>query len=145
MDVEIKLYDQLTRRQLAKIEKKQGDWSQELKDIGIAALRSIDKNYRDQGRPQKWEQSKAAQARQGMTLVDTGRLRRSTQITGTGGKPNNPDRGSDVIYDLTKTRLTIGTAVPYYKYLKEKWPAIVLQDEDLETFNHIILRSIDNL
>lgn len=142
MDFEINLTSKLGIQQLQNIAKKFGDWTQELIDSGIVLLRSIDKNYMAGGRPKWPKKSLAAQLRNGMTLIDTGRLRRSTQISISGTKPDMADEEGDTIYQLGKTQLKVGTAVPYYKYLHETWPAILVQDEDVQTIEKIFLRSV---
>ncbi len=112
MDIRIDIQSKLTTDLIAKLATKQDNWKQELHDIGILLLRSIDKNFTYQGRPVRWKQSQSAINRHGMTLVDTGRLRRSVTVVG----------GSDNVFDLNPTILKMSTQVPYAKYLQEPWP-----------------------
>lgn len=133
IDVDINLGN--TQELLRKLALKQNDWKQELHDIGILMLRSIDKNFTEQGRPIRWVPSLAAQQRNGMTLVDTGRLRRSVSILG----------DTDNIFDLENTRLRMSTDVEYAKYLHNDRPFLVVQDEDIRNMQDIITRSLDRL
>ena len=112
---------------LKKLAKKGDDWTNELFDIGIIFLRSQDLNFADEGRPPWDHKSQAAIDRQGMTLQDTGRLRRSIMVT-----------------ESTKNSLTIGTEVEYGKYLQEEWPFLMIQPEDVEMALDIIKRSIED-
>lgn len=146
--IEVNVSDSLTREQIRKLSKFMGDFTAPLKDMGIYALRSIDLNYQQQGRPNHWQQSNAAKKRNGMTLVETGRLRRSTQVSADGNI-----QSADKSYNLTKTQIKIGTEVPYYynvyknkeNSLHARYPAIILQEEDIPIFQNIMIRHIDNL
>jgi phage gpG-like protein len=135
MDIEININSFDTQELLRKLQLKQNDWTQELYDIGVLMLRSIDLNFDRQGRPTAWTPSQAAQKRNGMTLVDTGRLRRSVSILG------DPDN----LFDLKKTSLKMSTDVDYAKYLHEERPFLVVQDEDLRNMEQIVIRGLDNL
>jgi phage gpG-like protein len=116
------------------------------KDVSIIVLRSLDQNFRDQGRPQKWEPSKRAKAQNGMTLVDTGRLRRSLSVK---GDPNQ-------FYKVGKYELSVGSKLPYakthdqgltvklwgkYPYKFPERPFIMLQEKDRENITTLINRS----
>lgn len=120
---------------LINLRNKLNDPSQTLHDVGIFALRCIDKNFDEQGRPIKWERSKAAEKRQGMTLVDTGRLRRSVTVYG----------DSENIFKQSKNTITISTKVEYARYLHKKRPFLVLTDEDMKTVDLIVKRGFQNL
>jgi phage gpG-like protein len=135
MQVSLNLRDQLTRDQIQKLQQKQGDWSRELTDIGLLLLRSVDKNFQQQGRPTRWQQSQAARNRNGMTLIDTGRLRRSTTIS---GDPNN-------IFRVSNNELNISSQVPYAKYLQKDRPFLMIQDEDIRNIERYLLNVINNL
>lgn len=135
MQVSLNLRDQLTRDQIQKLQAKQGDWSRELTDIGLLLLRSVDKNFQQQGRPTRWQQSQAARNRNGMTLIDTGRLRRSTTIS---GDPNN-------IFRVSNNELNISSQVPYAKYLQKDRPFLMIQDEDIRNIERYLLNVINNL
>lgn len=92
-----------------------GDFSKPLNQCGIMMMRSIDKNFRDQGRPIKWKplspltielRRKGRRKRfagQLMILVDTGRLRNSLIRKGSPGN----------IYKLHANSLQLGTNVEY--------------------------------
>ena len=135
MIVNIDLDSALVNEKLEKIAQKQGDWTQELYDSGIYMLRSMDLNFAMQGRPNRWTQSLAAQKRQGMTLVDTGRLRRSvTSIV-----------SSDTRWRLKKDSLSISTNVPYAKYLQEERPFLMIQEEDIQNIINIFRNTIESL
>lgn len=134
IDVEVSGLDAL-RAKFQNLELKNRDWSQELFDIGILLLRSVDLNFRDQGRPTRWKQSKSAQERNGMTLVDTGRLRRSVSVF---GDPDNK-------FKVTPVRLQISTDVEYAKYLQEDRPFLMVQDEDLVNMEKVINRTIERI
>lgn len=115
-------------------------------DISLIVLRSLDMNFRDQGRPVKWQPSKRAIAQNGMTLVNTGRLRRSLTIK---GDPNQ-------FYKVSKYQLSVGSKLPYakthdqgltvklwgkYPYKFPQRQFILLQDKDREQITDIINRS----
>lgn len=135
MQVSLNLRNQLTREQIQKLQAKQGDWSRELTDIGLLLLRSVDKNFQQQGRPTRWRQSQAARNRNGMTLIDTGRLRRSTTIS---ADPNN-------IFRVSNNELNISSQVPYAKYLQKDRPFLMIQDEDIRNIERYLLNVINNL
>ena len=126
--------DVLTRK-IQAFENKSSNWSQELFDIGIYLLRSQDLNFRDQGRPVHWRLTAAAAARNGMTLVDTGRLRRSVSIFG------NPDQK----FEVKPMSLKIETDVPYAKYLQEEFKFIAIQDQDIPIIGRIMHDSIERI
>jgi phage gpG-like protein len=77
-----------------------------LKLIGERVIRSVNKNFREGGRPDKWKQSKRAQLkhrskkdkklREGKTLIDTGMLMRSIhyEVIGT----NEVEVGTNIDY-----------------------------------------------
>ena len=135
MIVNIDLDSALVNEKLEKIAQKQGNWTQELYDSGLYMLRSMDLNFAMQGRPTRWNQSLAAQNRQGMTLVDTGRLRRSvTSIV-----------SSDTRWNLKKDSLSISTNVPYAKYLQEERPFLMIQEQDIQNIINIFRNSIESL
>jgi phage gpG-like protein len=115
-------------------------------DVSIIVLRSLDLNFRDQGRPTRWIPSKAAKARNGMTLVDTGRLRRSLSVK---GDPNQ-------FYKVGKYELSVGSKLPYARthdqgltvrlwgktpYKFPERPFIMLQEKDRQNINDLIQRS----
>lgn len=136
MQVSINLRDQLTREQLEKARAKMGDWSNELKDIGLILLRSIDKNFLQEGRPTRWKKSQRAIRENGKTLQDTGRLRRSTTIQG------NPDN----IFNIKNNSiLEISTEVSYSKYHQKDRPFLVIQEEDIRNIERYLLNVIANL
>lgn len=126
---------QALRAKFQNFEAKNRDWSQELFDIGILLLRSVDLNFRDQGRPTRWKESKAAQQRNGMTLVDTGRLRRSVSVFG----------NEDNIFKLTPSHLQLSTDVEYAKYLQEDRPFLMIQEEDIRNMEKVINRTIERI
>lgn len=135
MIVNIDLDSALVNEKLEKIAQKQGNWTQELYDSGVYMLRSMDLNFAMQGRPTRWNPSLAAQKRQGMTLVDTGRLRRSLTSIVTG----------DTRWDLKKDSLSISTNVPYAKYLQEERPFLMIQEQDIQNIINIFRNSIESL
>jgi phage gpG-like protein len=109
------------REALSAMQSRMSDFTPLLYDIGVYMLRSIDLNFLEQGRPDPWKQSKAAIDRQGMTLMDTGRLRASVSIM---GDPNN-------IFETSPNALRMSTDIPYAKYLHEERPFFVVQEEDV--------------
>jgi len=134
MEISIQIDSILVQQKLDKILAKQGDWSQELFDSGILLLRSMDLNFAMQGRPTRWTPSQAAINRSGMTLQDTGRLRRSVSAF-----------TSDTKFDLKNSSLSISSNVPYGKYLQEKWPFLMIQQEDVNNIINIFRNSIEAL
>lgn len=80
--------------------------------LGIYMMRSIDKNFRAEGRPREWERLSEATlkrrrkgGRGARILQDTGRLRLSVV---------RADKGADgAVWDLTKTSLTMGSNLEY--------------------------------
>lgn len=135
MNIDIDINLGSTQELLRKLALKQGNWKQELYDIGVYMLRSIDLNFAQQGRPIQWVPSFAAQQRNGMTLVDTGRLRRSVSILG----------DSDNVFDLENTRLRMSTDVEYAKYLQDDRPFLMVQDQDITVMQNIVSRGLDRL
>jgi phage gpG-like protein len=127
------------------------DFKPELEgDISIIMMRSFDKNFTNGGRPNKWPESKAAIARSGQTLIDSGRLRRSLSTRG------NPDQ----FYEVGKLNLKIGTTVPYaithnngltvkifgrtnYKFPER--PFVLIQPEDEVAINQVIIKGIEDV
>lgn len=115
-------------------------------DVSIIVLRSLDLNFKMQGRPTKWIPSKAAKARNGMTLVDTGRLRRSLSVKG----------DTNQFYKVGRYTLSVGSKLPYakthdqgltvrlwgkYPYKFPERPFIMLQEKDRQNINDLIQRS----
>lgn len=134
MEISIQIDSILVQRKLDKVLEKNNDWSQELFDSGILLMRSFDLNFAMQGRPKRWTRSQAAINRNGMTLENTGRLRRSfTAFT------------SDNNFDLKNSSLSISSNVPYGKYLQEKWPFLMIQQEDVNNIINIFRNSIEAL
>ncbi len=127
MNVDISINTRGVRETLAGIQNRMRDYTPLLYDIGVYMLRSIDKNFLEQGRPDPWEPSRAAINRQGMTLMDTGRLRASSTII---GDPSN-------IFETSPTSLRMSTDIPYAKYLQEKWPFFIVQDEDISVMEQM--------
>jgi phage gpG-like protein len=122
-----------TPEQLERIRQKE-DWRQEFHDIGLILIRSLDKNFMSGGRPRRWTPSRRAIAENGMTLVDTGRLRRSTNIG-----------ANDNIFINTPKNMFFSTDVPYYKYLAERYPLFIVQEEDIRTIKGYIQERLMNL
>lgn len=136
-ELEVK-YDSAEYRKLQnvliKLSEKKDNWNQELIDIGIVLLRSLDLNFAEQGRPPWDHQSQAAINRSGMTLLNTHRLGRSLSVLG----------DSDNIFLSDGKSLIIGTDVEYGKYLNDEWPFMMIQDEDIPVIEDIIRRSIED-
>lgn len=63
-----------------------------LRRIGTIGHASIQRNFRDEGRPEKWEPIE----REGKILSDTGRLRQSLNIRTI--PPDNVEIGTDLFY-----------------------------------------------
>lgn len=118
-----------------KLERKMGNWHQELYDIGVIMLRSEDQTFQEQGRPIPWTPSQAALNRNGQTLMETGRLRRSITVLG------NPDN----IFFVGSHNLQVGSDVYYGKFLQERWAWLLIQDEDILLIEDVIIRSLQNL
>lgn len=59
------------------LEKRLAKPEQALKECGLVLLRSIAKNFKKGGRPERWEPSKRVQKSGGQTLVKTARLKNS--------------------------------------------------------------------
>lgn len=139
-----------TQEKLNKLNAKLQDFKPELEgDISIIMMRSFDKNFTEGGRPTKWPESKAAIARSGQTLIDSGRLRRSLSTKG------NPDQ----FYEVGKLNLKIGSTVPYARthndgltikifgrtnYKFPERPFVIIQPEDEVSINQVLVRSIQN-
>ena len=66
-----------------------------LKECGLVLLRSISKNFKQGGRPDKWQKSARAKKEGGKTLVDTARLKNSITMK---VEPKKLTVGSNVIY-----------------------------------------------
>lgn len=138
MEVVIDIQSRLTQEMLIALANKK-TFRKELTDSAIVVLRSIDKNFLEGGRPDEWEESFAAKKRRdtfgnSMTLVDTGRLRRSSTII---GDPENIHK----IYNQD-TILTLSTRVPYAVYLHDERPWMMIQDEDIDPILDIFQRGI---
>lgn len=111
------------------------DLTQVFYDIGIVLMRSVDKNFIEQGRPEKWKQSISAMNRNGQTLMDTGRLRSSLIIEGS----------PESIFIYGKDQLTYGTEVPYAVDLVPTWEFLLVQKEDEEMISDIFIRQIEKV
>jgi phage gpG-like protein len=112
------------------------DWTEELTDIGILLLRSIDLNFAEQGRPTRWTPSQSALNRSGMTLVDTGRLRRSVTVMA--------DESN--VFDIrNKNDLILGTDIEYGQWHQPKRPFLMVQKEDVDNMQNIITRSLERV
>lgn len=90
------------------------DFTAPLKTAGVWMIKSVDKNFKEGGRPSSWVRSGASDMRsgwvkrkggqefvRGQTLMKTGALRNSI-VGGPGG-----------IYQLSENRLVIGTNIKY--------------------------------
>lgn len=62
---------------IARLQKRLGDMTSAMDEIGGAVKLSVKRNFEEQGRPQRWKSSRRAQRSGGVTLSDTGRLRSS--------------------------------------------------------------------
>jgi len=65
------------KTELKGLEKRLSRPEQALKECGLVLLRSISKNFKAGGRPDRWESSKRVQKSGGQTLVKTARLKNS--------------------------------------------------------------------
>lgn len=102
-----------------------------LKQFQVLMIRSLDLNFRYEGRPRKWAPlQKATMKRKRSTgiLKDTGRLRLSVSMETARGN----------ITRFTSDSLKMGTSIPYAKFLQEGTkhmparPFVIIQNEDAE-------------
>jgi phage gpG-like protein len=122
-----------TPEQLERLRRKE-EWHQEFNDVGLILVRSLDKNFVAGGRPRRWPASRRAILQNGMTLVDTGRLRRSTNLG-----------ANDNIFLNSPKQMFFSTDVPYYKYLADRYPLFIVQEEDIRTITGYFQERIMNL
>lgn len=73
------------------------DLSPVMRNIGEIVKRSIEQNFaaKPPGRPEAWKESKRVKEKDGQTLSDTGRLRRSFTVK---GYPDRVEVGTNVKY-----------------------------------------------
>jgi len=65
-------------RSLDDLRRRMADPRPVLEEMGLVLLRSVARNFKEGGRPERWKPSKRALAEpRGKTLIDTGRLRNS--------------------------------------------------------------------
>lgn len=122
----------------------EGAVGQALKACGVVALRSIEKNFREGGRPQKWAELKPTTVKRKKktghtkTLIDSGTLKNS------------------ITAEVSGNVLTVGTVVPHARIHQlggdiqrakkigmsiiriPARPYLVVQDEDKEIFKKIL-------
>jgi phage gpG-like protein len=139
MKINISIDSVLAEESLQRLNKKMDDWTEELKASASLISQSIDLNFMMQGRPSWKTQSKRAIEENGQTLQDTGRLRASFMVE------VSSSRNSDSLYILKKDELIMGTEVPYYKYLHERWPVLMVQDDDIKNIEKIFRSSIEEV
>lgn len=136
---------------LAKYINRTEDLRPALKLAGLYMMKSIDENFRAEGRPAKWKKlarSTIEARREGpgrgrpMVLQDTGVLRAS--VTAPGGKGKGAGLG---IWKLSKAQLIIGTRVEYAaKHQEGKGvdarPFLLFQREDTKAIQAIFLNYV---
>lgn len=135
----ISVNDQRVKLQIDGLSEALTDWQPLLTDIGVLMLRSVDLNYKEQGRPDTWEPTWRSILENGRILEDTGALRASTQITGNEVKATS----EGAIYERLPFSITVGTDIDYYQYLHETWTAIMFQEEDHDNINTLIKMHIE--
>ena len=102
-------------------------------EIGEAVVASVHTNFDVGGRPVKWKPSRRALRTNGMTLVDTRRLRNSFG------------------YQATPTDVTIGTNVEYapkHHFGLDGMPArpfLMFQNDDREEIRDIVSRHLEHI
>lgn len=83
-------------RQLRRVSEHMADSHPALEEFGPVLLRSIARNFKEGGRPEKWRPSRRAKGiERGKTLIDTGRLRNSMTCEVNG---NVLTAGTNVVY-----------------------------------------------
>lgn len=134
---------------LGLIERRVTDLRPALKLSGLYMMRSINKNFEEEGRPVKWKRlspATIAARRKGpgpgmpRILQDTGTLRAS--VTAVRGKGKGAGKG---IWKLSKAQLIIGTRVEYAAKHQlgkgvPKRPFLLFQREDVKKIGIIFLR-----
>jgi len=80
---------------IERLQRKLGDMTPAMDEIGAAIKLSVKRNFEEQGRPSRWQPSRRAQREGGQTLSDTGRLRNSFTHR---AEPHQVTVGTNVIY-----------------------------------------------
>ena len=80
MKLSITTDDRELKQTLSQLKKRAGDLTPVMRDIGEIVHRSVRKNFKEGGRPDKWAESKRAEAEGGQTLIDKGRLKNSITV-----------------------------------------------------------------
>jgi len=106
VDLQVTIKDEELKRTIARAERTLSDLTPMLKRSGVHMISSFDKNFKAQGRPQKWKPlapNTVINRRKGSSVVlqDTGRLRMSVLSRVAPGN----------IYKLTKNSLRMGSAL----------------------------------
>jgi len=106
VDIQVTIKDEELKDLIKKAERTVSNLTPMLKRSGVHMISSMDKNFKAQGRPQKWKPlspNTVINRRKGSAIVlqDTGRLRMSVLSRAAPGN----------IYKLTKNSLTMGSAL----------------------------------
>ena len=113
IDIRLEIHDEELQKTLRDLSKKAADIRTPLKRSGVHMMSSFDKNFKQEGRPQKWKplqpNTVAARRKQSSKILqDKGLLRMS--VLSKSGKGN--------IYRLTKDSLAMGSSLkiaPYHQ------------------------------
>jgi len=111
VDIRLEIRDEKLRKMLRDLSKSAADIRTPLKRSGVHMMSSFDKNFKQEGRPQKWQPLKpntvAARRKQSSkVLQDTGMLRMSVLAKSAKGN----------IYRLTKDSLAMGSNLKIAAY-----------------------------
>lgn len=95
MQINVNVDDREVKGLFNNLQKKMGDLTSVMQDIGEIVRRSIIKNFDAGGRPKPWAKSKRAGSSGGTTLTDTARLKKSFTVN---AKKNRVAVGTNVKY-----------------------------------------------
>lgn len=82
MEIQITIEDGQVRAELGRLAGRLRNLTPAMRGIGEIVRTSVERNFAEVGRPNKWEKSKRVKEKGGQTLSDTGRLRRSFTVRG---------------------------------------------------------------
>lgn len=95
MIIKVKIDDSPVKELFARLSARVQDMTPAMRNIGEIIRASIDRNFASEGRPEKWQKSKRAEHEGGLTLTDTGILRRSFTVS---AYPDRAEVGTNVKY-----------------------------------------------
>ena len=93
--IQIQIKDTQIKDLLSKLAARANNMQPGMQSIGETIRTSIERNFAQEGRPEKWKKSLRAKEESGQTLSDTARLRRSFTVA---AKKDSVIVGTNVIY-----------------------------------------------